>query len=45
MIATEPCIALGLGLGWVAVRTQGLLAPFLVHGLFNAVSAVYVLGG
>lgn len=40
-----PLFALGLGLGWVAVRTNGLLAPFLVHGLFNAVSVLFVLSG
>jgi membrane protease YdiL (CAAX protease family) len=40
-----PLFALGLGLGWVAVRTQGLLAPFLVHGLFNCVSVLFVLSG
>ncbi|MFO0801010.1 MAG: CPBP family intramembrane glutamic endopeptidase [Gemmataceae bacterium] len=38
-----PLFVLGLGLGWVAVRTTGLLAPFLVHGLFNTVSVLYVL--
>jgi membrane protease YdiL (CAAX protease family) len=36
---------LGLGLGWLAVRTRGVLVPMVVHGLFNAVSAVYVLRG
>ena len=36
---------LGLGLGWLAVRTNGLLVPVLVHGLFNAVSVVFVLRG
>lgn len=40
-----PLFALGLGLGWVAVRTNGLLAPFLVHGLFNLVSVLFVLSG
>ena len=40
-----PLFALGLGLGWVAVRTKGLLAPFLVHGLFNTVSVLFVLSG
>ena len=32
-----------LGLGWLAVRTNGLLVPVLVHSLFNAVSVVFVL--
>ena len=38
-----PLFFLGLGLGWLAVRTRGVLVPIVVHGLFNAVSAVYVL--
>lgn len=38
-----PLFVLGLGLGWLAVRTRGVLAPAIVHGLFNAVSAFYVL--
>lgn len=40
-----PLFVLGLGLGWLAARTRGVLAPILVHGLFNAVSAVFVLRG
>jgi membrane protease YdiL (CAAX protease family) len=40
-----PLFVLGLGLGWLAVRTNGLFVPVLVHGLFNAVSAVYLLRG
>jgi membrane protease YdiL (CAAX protease family) len=36
---------LGLGLGWLAVRTNGVLVPVLVHALFNAVSALFVLRG
>ena len=40
-----PLFILGLGLGWLAVRTRGVLVPAIVHGLFNAVSAVYVLRG
>jgi membrane protease YdiL (CAAX protease family) len=31
---------LGLGLGWLAVWTRSLLAPMVVHSLFNAVSFV-----
>jgi membrane protease YdiL (CAAX protease family) len=38
-----PLFFLGLGLGWLAVRTRGVLVPIAVHGLFNAVSAVFVL--
>lgn len=40
-----PLFVLGLGLGWLAVRTRGVLAPVIVHGLFNAVSVLYVLRG
>ncbi len=40
-----PLFFLGLGLGWLAVRTRGFVAPAIVHGLFNAVSAVFVLRG
>lgn len=38
-----PLFLLGLGLGWLAVRTRGVLVPAIVHGLFNAVSTVMVL--
>lgn len=40
-----PLFVLALGLGWLAVRTNGLLVPVLVHALFNAVSAIFVLRG
>jgi len=40
-----PLFLLGLGLGWLAVRTNGVLVPVLVHGLFNTVSTVFVLRG
>jgi membrane protease YdiL (CAAX protease family) len=40
-----PLFFLGLGLGWLAIRTRGIFVPVIVHGLFNAVSAVYVLRG
>lgn len=40
-----PLFLLGLGLGWLAVRTRGVVAPAVAHGLFNAVSAVFVLRG
>jgi membrane protease YdiL (CAAX protease family) len=40
-----PLFVLGLGLGWLAVRTNGILVPVLVHGMFNAVSVVFVLRG
>lgn len=38
-----PLFALGLGLGYLALRTRGVLVPAVVHGLFNAVSALFVL--
>ncbi|MBY0514338.1 MAG: CPBP family intramembrane metalloprotease [Gemmataceae bacterium] len=38
-----PLFVLGLGLGWLAVRTRGVFAPIVVHGLFNAVSVLFVL--
>jgi membrane protease YdiL (CAAX protease family) len=40
-----PLFILALGLGWLAVRTRGLLVPIIVHGLFNVVSVVFVLRG
>jgi membrane protease YdiL (CAAX protease family) len=40
-----PLFVLGLGLGWLALRTRGILAPAIVHGLFNAVSVLFVLRG
>lgn len=38
-----PLFVLGLGLGWLAVRVRGVLVPAAVHGLFNAVSVLFVL--
>jgi membrane protease YdiL (CAAX protease family) len=38
-----PLFVLGLGLGWLALRTRGVLVPAIVHGLFNAVSVLFVL--
>jgi membrane protease YdiL (CAAX protease family) len=38
-----PLFVLGLGLGYLAARTRGVLVPIIVHGLFNAVSVVFVL--
>ncbi len=40
-----PLFVLGLGLGWLALRTRGILVPALVHGLFNLVSVLFVLSG
>jgi membrane protease YdiL (CAAX protease family) len=33
-----PLFVLALGLGWLAYRTQGVLAPIVLHMLFNAVA-------
>jgi membrane protease YdiL (CAAX protease family) len=35
-----PLFVLGLGLGYLAHRSQSLVGPMVLHGLFNAVSAV-----
>ncbi len=35
-----PLFLLGLGLGLLAQRTQSLVAPVLLHGLFNAISCI-----
>jgi membrane protease YdiL (CAAX protease family) len=40
-----PLFVLGLGLGYLVARTRSLLPAVIVHGLFNAVSAVLVLSG
>jgi membrane protease YdiL (CAAX protease family) len=34
---------LGLGLGWLAQRTQSLAGPMLMHALFNAVACLWLL--
>jgi membrane protease YdiL (CAAX protease family) len=33
-----PLFALALGLGWLAYRTQGVVAPTIMHMMFNAVA-------
>jgi membrane protease YdiL (CAAX protease family) len=38
-----PLVVLGLGLGWLALRTQRLLAPIVLHALFNTVSCLDML--
>ena len=38
-----PLLPLALALGWLAYRTQSLTAPFVLHGLFNAVTALALL--
>lgn len=40
-----PLFVLGLGLGYVMVRTRSLWPCVLLHALFNAVSALYLLRG
>jgi membrane protease YdiL (CAAX protease family) len=40
-----PLIVLAIGLGYLYLRTRSLLGPIIVHGMFNAVSAVYLLMG
>jgi membrane protease YdiL (CAAX protease family) len=35
-----PLFCLGLVLGYLACRTQTLVAPLTVHGLFNAISCL-----
>ena len=34
---------LGLGLGWLAWRTQSLVGPIVLHSLFNAVGSLHFL--
>ena len=40
-----PLFALGLALGYLAARAGGIAACVTLHGLFNAVSFVYLLRG
>ena len=40
-----PLAVLALGLGYLYLRTRSLVGPIVVHGLFNAVSATYLLIG
>lgn len=40
-----PLFVLALGLGYLYLRTRTLIGPVVVHGLFNAVSAIYLLLG
>jgi membrane protease YdiL (CAAX protease family) len=40
-----PLFVLGLGLGWLTLRTGSILAPTVVHGAFNLVSVIVVLRG
>jgi membrane protease YdiL (CAAX protease family) len=40
-----PLTLLGLGLGYLAYRTQSLVGPIVVHALFNATSCAILLVG
>jgi len=40
-----PLFVLALGLGYLTVRTRDITAAAVVHGMFNAVSFVYLLRG
>lgn len=40
-----PLVVLAVGLGYLYLRTRSLVGPVVVHGLFNAVSATYLLLG
>lgn len=40
-----PLFVLALGLGYLTARTRDITAAVVVHGLFNAVSFVYLLRG
>jgi membrane protease YdiL (CAAX protease family) len=38
-----PLFVLALILGWLAYRTQSLIGPIVMHGLFNSVTVAYLL--
>ncbi len=42
--APIPLIVLALVLGWLALRTQSLIAPITLHALFNLVSFIALYG-
>ena len=37
-----PLTVMGIGLGWLAYRSQSLVGPMVVHGLFNAVTMIFL---
>ena len=41
--APIPLFLLGLALGWLALRTQSLIGPMVLHSLFNGVACVQLL--
>jgi membrane protease YdiL (CAAX protease family) len=40
-----PLVVLAVGLGYLYLRTRSLVGVIVVHGMFNAVSALYLLLG
>ena len=40
-----PMVVLAVGLGYLYLRTRSLIGPIFMHGMFNAVSALYLLLG
>jgi membrane protease YdiL (CAAX protease family) len=40
-----PLVVLAVGLGYLYLRTSSLVGPVVVHAMFNAVSAIYLLLG
>ncbi len=40
-----PLFFLGLGLAWLALRTQSIIPCIIVHGLFNGVAVTFVIMG
>lgn len=36
-----PLLVLGLGLGWLAIRTRSIVPSIVVHALFNGVAVIY----
>ncbi len=43
--APIPLLPLAVALGWLAYRTRGLVAPIVLHALFNSVSTLLLLRG
>ena len=43
LAGSAPLFVLGLGLGWLALRTQSLIGPLFVHALFNAVAGTVLV--
>jgi hypothetical protein len=40
-----PLFFLGLGLAWLALRTQSIIPSIVVHVLFNGIAVVYTIMG